>query len=348
MQTLFFPFYPNNPYQPNLVRELSALGYMVDGQNEISPRALFKSLCRGYKIYHLHWTDPYIMSERLPISILKSSFFIVFLILIKLKGSRLVWTIHNFGKHEKSQQRFELFVHRIIAKLSNGIIAHSKFAKRIVTEKYSVEKQPDKIHVIPHGSYIGNYPETTTHEQARRANNITEEKVAFLFLGQIRQYKGVHELMESFAQVSSEKEMLIVAGRPFDQQLEENLAQLANRSTNIQFHPGFVAEEKIQGYMEAADAVVFPFKDILTSGSILLAMSFGKAIIVPKLESLEEIIAVGGAICFDPEDPDGLKSALKAALTSDLEGLGQINLNAAQLLSWDQIARQTADVYATA
>ncbi len=100
--------------------------------------------------------------------------------------------------------------------------------------------------------------------------------------------------------------------------------------------------------MEAADAVVFPFKDILTSGSIFLAMSFGKAIIVPKLESLEEIIAVGGAICFDPEDPDGLKSALKTALTSDLEGLGQINLNAAKLLSWDKIARQTADVYATA
>ncbi len=348
MKALLFPFYPNNPYQPNLVRELTALDCTVDGQSAISPLALLKSLCRGYNIYHLHWTDPYILSEKLPVSIIKSAVFVVFLLLLKLKGSRLVWTIHNFGKHEKNQQGFELFIHRIIAKLADGIIAHSKVAKKIVTEKYRLANSAAKIHIIPHGNYLGNYPDDLSRTQARAAQQLTDDNIAFLFLGQIRQYKGVPELISAFTKISPDNGRLIIAGRPFDLQTETELDRLVKQSDDIQFQPGFVPNEMVQQYMKAGDVVVFPFRDILTSGSILLAMSFGKAIIVPALESLEEIIAVGGAITFAPDDPLGLEAALSTALESDLEQLGQRNLEAAKDLSWDRIAQQTAEVYAAA
>ena len=171
------------------------------------------------------------------------------------------------------------------------------------------------------------------------------DRKVFLFLGQIRPYKGIPELLDAFTRIAGEREILIVAGNAEDRQIHDNLTKRSEGTTSIRYFPGFVPDEKIQEYMHAADVVVFPFRDILTSGSILLAMSFGKAIIIPELESLEEIIEIGGAITFPPGLSNGLEKAIKKALLSALDELGIINLSAAKALSWETIAEQTASTY---
>ena len=43
----------------------------------------------------------------------------------------------------------------------------------------------------------------------------------------------------------------------------------------------FVPDGEVQHYLLAADAVVLPFKEILTSGSAMLALSFGRPVVAP-------------------------------------------------------------------
>jgi glycosyltransferase involved in cell wall biosynthesis len=225
------------------------------------------------------------------------------------------------------------------------MIVHSHYAQEKTVETYRLGRNAKKIRVIPHGNYIGNYPNTLTNEQARNKLGVSYEKKVFLFLGQIRSYKGLPELIAAFSKISKGSELLILAGKPLDEQIETEIAEMTKGRKDIIYSPEFVSDEDIQIYMKAADVVVFPFRDIFTSGSVLLAMSFSKALIIPDLESLEEIKRVGGVIIYNPDDWSGLEKALFEALTDELVKKGLLNFNEAQRLSWDSIAEETFELY---
>lgn len=62
----------------------------------------------------------------------------------------------------------------------------------------------------------------------------------------------------------------------------------------------------LKDYMKAADVMVLPYRDIINSGSAILGMSFGKAIIAPHLGCIPEILKSEGGILYDPNDKNGL------------------------------------------
>ena len=45
----------------------------------------------------------------------------------------------------------------------------------------------------------------------------------------------------------------------------------------------YIPDAELQVWLRAADVVVLPFRDILTSGSAILALSFGRAVVAPAL-----------------------------------------------------------------
>ena len=116
---------------------------------------------------------------------------------------------------------------------------------------------------------------------------------------------------------------------------------------NIKFMPGFIPDDQIQVYMNASDAVILPYRDILTSGAAILAMSFGRACIAPRLGCINDILDEHGAFLYDPDATDGLVRALKSAVASgrDLSRMGAYNRYLAKQWDWERIAQRTLDVY---
>jgi glycosyltransferase involved in cell wall biosynthesis len=113
----------------------------------------------------------------------------------------------------------------------------------------------------------------------------------------------------------------------------------------IRIFPCFIPDKDVQLYMNAADAVVLPFQDVLTSGSALLAMSFGKALILPRRGSLTEIVDNQGGLFYDPKEKAGMYKALQQALTADFSTMGKHNYEEVKRFSWDKIAQKTYEVY---
>ncbi|WP_242482112.1 glycosyltransferase, partial [Trichormus variabilis] len=72
--------------------------------------------------------------------------------------------------------------------------------------------------------------------------------------------------------------------------MTDMLLQKIDNEPNIKFIPGFVPSEKLQIYLNACDVVVFPYRDILTSGAVMLAMSFGRACIAPRKGCIAEVL----------------------------------------------------------
>jgi glycosyltransferase involved in cell wall biosynthesis len=99
--------------------------------------------------------------------------------------------------------------------------------------------------------------------------------------------------------------------------------------------------------MNAADVVVLPYRDIFTSGAALLAMSFGKAIVAPRIGCMAELLRSEGAYLYDKDDPRGLTKAISQATREQqrLPMMGLYNLQQAQALNWTEMARCTAAGY---
>jgi glycosyltransferase involved in cell wall biosynthesis len=90
---------------------------------------------------------------------------------------------------------------------------------------------------------------------------------------------------------------------------------------------------------------VLPFRDILTSGSAILALSHGRPVIAPALGCLPETLPADATILYDPTAPDALANAIEAAVAGDLAAMGSRARAFADTLDWKPIAAATADLY---
>jgi glycosyltransferase involved in cell wall biosynthesis len=176
---------------------------------------------------------------------------------------------------------------------------------------------------------------------------LTSEDLSFLFIGNIRPYKGVLELIEAFQKFSPTGARLVIAGRPVNQETGTELERRIAEDERIQLHLRFIADEEMQVFLNACDVVVFPYRKILTSGAVILAMSFGRACIAPAMGCITEVLDERGAILYDADRPDGLREALSRAVVNRdrLKEMGAHNLARAAAWSRDRVAGQTAGVY---
>lgn len=347
---LFAPAFQANPYQSLLADALAPLGVEVTFAR--SPRRDPIPLLRQWQIHgrpgvvHLHWTHPYLGGEREPGRIAAGSF-VGQLRLLRGMGVRIVWTVHNLAGHDGPRATREMQVHRRIVDSSHAVICHCEAAADAVTESYGLSASARrKLHVIPHGSYIGGYPDSIGRDDARARLGLPKDARVFLFTGSLRGYKGLDDLVSAFRSLPDADARLLIAGAAGrDWSIVSELQAAAASDPRITIHASFVEPDELQVFLNAADAVVLPFRDILTSGSAILAMGFGKPVIAPRLGCLPETIPVDAGILYDPAAPVALAEALRDALRADLATMGACARTRAAQLDWSRIAAATSELY---
>jgi len=172
-------------------------------------------------------------------------------------------------------------------------------------------------------------------------------EMVFLFLGLVRAYKGVPALIETFRSLPYDDLHLLIAGEPVSKKLWQDIERKAGDCSQVQLHPKFISPEEIQVYMNAADIVVFPYTKTLTTGALLLAMSFGRACIAPKMGAVQDTLDDKGGFLYDLAAPNGLRDSMERAVRSrwQLEDMGRHNRRRAESWDWDDIAYRTSHVY---
>ena len=347
MRVVVIPHY-NNPYQDELAKALAKHSVTTHYAEVFPLFSIIKASRKYWKpdVVHVHWTDCLLMGSSKLISLIRSTTFILEIMLIKLLRIRLVWTIHNIVSHESPYPSLELFYNRLLARFADTIFVHSQFVMDEVIRKYKIRR--DAITIIPHGNYINCYPNVISRDAAREKLGITPDIVLFLFLGLIRPYKGVMDLVDAFEQIDNKRAHLIIAGRPLDEEIARQITTRCHGMNTITTRLEMVPDEEVQVYMNAADVVVFPYKRILTSGALLLAMSFGKAIIAPAIGFIPDVLDEKGSIIYSPPETAALRDAMARAVipTPDkLAEMGHHNFILAQKCDWEDIAKVTLEIY---
>jgi beta-1,4-mannosyltransferase len=261
---------------------------------------------------HLHWPSfGYSESGSRLRATLWFARFVALLLLARAKGAQIAWTAHNLLPHDRcSIPSLDVLGRHIVIQLSRLILVHGPGPSAALQARF--QRVRGKLVSIPHGNWIGYYPSDISREKARQRLGIPSEQPLFLFIGLCKPYKNLHELVSAFRE-SDLNASLLIAGKFPDTAYRSRIGFLSESDARIHIREGFIPNDEMQLYLRACDYVVVPYREILTSGTAMLALSFGRPLISADFGFLKDVISEDTGVLFPHDSPNGLKSALAVA-----------------------------------
>lgn len=347
MKVLVFPRDPN-PYQELLYAEAATLGAEVAYLGKVTrvgslnllllPLELAVRRMGGARIVHLHWVWAFLVpgADRFPVLRRASwGWFKLCLRITRLLGLRLAWTAHNVLPHSPVFPD-DIAARRRLVSQCDVVFGHSSWTLSGLTEIGAV---PRRWAMIRHPPFEHAGPVSPTSRPSR-TNGIRE----LLFFGKVFEYKGVPDLLEALAQLpGSHRVHLTVAGQCSDAGLRARIEASAREAGNrVSLRLRHIPDSDIEQLMRQADVVVLPFRRITTSGSALLALSYGKPLVIPALPALADL-PDAAAFRYD-RSVEGLAATLQSVSAADDGLLARMSVAALAYCSettWSQAASTT-------
>ncbi|MFH1403620.1 MAG: glycosyltransferase [Candidatus Altiarchaeota archaeon] len=344
-----------NPYNRLLNDSLAREGVEVVEYNYVFSSyisAPISAYLRNYRpdVMHFHWVYTFFVAlsrGKRRISRVKSFIFLSQVFLLRILGVRIFWTVHDLTTYEVDQdnkERVECFLRRVFSRLCDRIIVHNPSAMETVEELYGLGGR-GRIRVIPHGNYIGYYGDDVSRGEARRRIGVEGSGIVFLYFGSIKPYKGVPELVEAFRRMDAPGTRLLIVGEDYTRWVVDEVKERVGDDDRIKTVFRRVRNDEVQLYMNASDVVVLPFKETLTSGSLILAASFRKPVITPAMGYVSDMLGDDGCILYDPSDSEGLLDGMIRSLEADLNAMGERNYQRVREYGWDRVGKETAREY---
>lgn len=348
MKIMVFPREDQNPYQQLLYGEMEQLGTRVSYLGRLTPSRSVNLLLLplevavrrvgGARLAHLHWVYGFGFpgAERFPVlRWLAQAWFTVWLRIIGLLGVHLVWTAHNVLPHAPVFAD-DIAARRALVAASDLVLAHSQSALDGLAVLGAV---PRKSAVIPHGPLAPVLPAASLP-----VPGFSGGPRHILFFGKILDYKGVEDLLAAFADVpAATAATLTVAGQCEDPAMRARLRALAQADgERVTLRLERIADQDVAPLLASADVVALPYRKVTTSGSAMLALAYGRPLIVPELDAFAHLPREA-IVSYDGTRP-GLTSALVQAADVRSTALAAMAASAyayAAALSWSEIAAKT-------
>ncbi len=223
-------------------------------------------------------------------------------------------------------------------------IVHNELSERqLVARGLSAER----LHRVAHG-LLSSPGEASAEVTAR-----TDGRLHFLQFGKLKDYKGVDVLLNALGRLTAEQRdrcRVSIVGRPY---LEtEPLLDLMARhrlQSCVELRLDFVSDAEMAALFDDADALVFPYRGIDTSGVLMAAIARGIPVVASDIGCFAEMLTDGeeGRLVM-PDDPKALAAAL-IDLIEDPQKVRAMRTNMLALQrripSWRSIAQSTTQVY---
>jgi len=270
-----------------------------------------------------------------------------FLRFCRLLGIKIVYTVHNVLPQDNGVRRKKAFAR--IYRLPDLFICHGAAAKKQLIREFGVDA--GKIRTIPHGPLFAEGREISRAE-ARATLGFEQDGVILLSLGVISPYKGTDWLLDAWHRVGRKHQARLVIAGTGDPRLLAEIEQKVQRlgmGKSVHLHLSFIPVELLANFYQAADVLVYPYREVTTSGALTTGIGYGKAIVATRLPAFEELLRQGeSALMVDYGDVDGLAVALEEVISDGTlrsrlaEGAVAVGR---EWSSWAAIAEQTRACY---
>jgi glycosyltransferase involved in cell wall biosynthesis len=326
----------NNKFNELLSDSIENKGWEV---KQFTKRDLIK--LKKNDVLHFHWPSFYYRGSSVLTTVIKSILYVLMICFARLRGAKLFWTVHNIWPHNSGKTRFDYWMRKILVQNCSKLIVMGKPLISEICSTFGIDSS--RIEVIPHGHYKGVYQGKGVNIRSRFG--IPEDSYVYAFFGQVSPYKGVDDLLEAFKDLDSEQAHLLIAGKKVK---DYDLGDEFLKSGHIHTHFHFIEDDEYSDYFDAVDSIILPYKQIATSGSAILALTFCKPVVAPRIGLLEEYLPEDCAVLYEPSDPDGLLKAMnmiRLKQSEFQEGSGFVK--ALERLDWPVIAQRTLTLYSS-
>lgn len=278
----------SNPYTSLLYTPMQRAGHSV-----VEYRLDRVALSR-WDVVHVHWPES-VFNHTLFEAWTTTESLLLALSAARRKGAKVLWTVHNLRAHERRHEAAEARFRERYFDLVDGVVALSEAGLDAARATYP-RLRDVRAWIVPHPHYRGRYPDAVTRSEARRALGLSESTRVLLNFGRVFEYKNLPALFAAVKQAPAQDWTVLVAGRPRSAELAAELRQAAQADARIHLDFDFIDEGNVQNYFRAADLVVLPYREILNSGTALLALSFDRPVLLPETGAGAELVRrVGGS-----------------------------------------------------
>jgi beta-1,4-mannosyltransferase len=313
LQTVPRPHERTNPFITQLAQSLPR-------EVEIEWFSWRAALTSRYDVVHAHWPELALRAPNPLRRLAQRVLFTLWLARLHLRRTPVVRTLHNVDPHESGsrveRRLVRLFDARTTAWLRLNDLTPTPPGEYAVT--------------IPHGHYIDWF--AGRHLPAPQPGRL-------VYFGLIRRYKGVPELLQAFGEMRDDDLTLRIVGRSEDEAVRRQIAEAEATDRRISSMVDYVDDATLTREVGAAQLVVLPFRRLLNSGSLLLALSLGRPVLVPAGATAAELATEVGqdwVLRYDsPLTGETLADSLRRAQTA-LDSAAPPDLSER---NWDRIGK---------
>lgn len=345
---LVFPFWTDNPYLNQLYLAPLTQGVTLTRVSVFEGFLAELAALGGDDLIHLHWTGPIVQRGETEDEGRSRRFAFQAAVDAAIeRGARLIWTVHNTFPHEMRYREEELELIEFLNDRAATIHVLSPSTAAVVRQEYTLDEA--KIVSVPHSSYWGVYDQTVERARARSELGLTDDDISLVFVGQMRPYKGIDELLATIGLLTQrdERYILIMAGKTSDDDARA-IAELVPAHARVRREHRFIPDEEVPRWLRAGDVAVLPYRNVLNSGSIFLAATFGLPVVVPDQPSLRSDFATEPWVCFATGDdrPLALADAVEEAVGRSAAASESAVRWARSYTPWEMSRRFADDVLA--
>jgi glycosyltransferase involved in cell wall biosynthesis len=270
--------------------------------------------------------------------------------IIRLLGIKLVYTVHNVLPQDGTGG---VAAYRRVYRLADRFICHDPVAAHRMLREFNVPSA--RVSTIPHGPLFENEC-AADGTMARKRLGFAVDECIVLCQGILRPYKGVSFLLRAWRVVCKQEKTtrLAIVGlgdAGMLQGVRDEVRDLGIEG-RVLLDFRFVSVQEMADYYTSADVVVYPYREITTSGALLTGVVHAKAIVASRLPAFEEILRHGdNALLVRYGDVNALVAAL-LQLIRDPALRRELGDHLAEQQSaiprWNEIADRTAECYRAA
>jgi beta-1,4-mannosyltransferase len=342
----FTPYYTGNPFQSVLYGGFTEQGLVAAPTFRAGD---LRAATRHWPadlplVVHLHWLNQVLAKAQTDQQANEAvGQHTELLDLLKARGARLVWTVHNALPHDTQFERQEVRLRQEVIERTDLVHIMSSRTPQLVSEWYTLP--PERTYQCDHPGYQGVYPDWVRRADARRRLRVPDDAVALLLTGALKPYKGLTDLFQAVDQVSRERPgsiVLLVAGKPDDADETRDFIARAAAHPAVRLLPGSIPDADIQVLMRACDIVAMPYRRSLNSGVLALALTYGRPVLLPANAGSVPLVDDGAAVIYEPDGVEALAEAVRSCLDVDLESAARAAAAAGARIDRANITRKFA------
>jgi beta-1,4-mannosyltransferase len=332
----------NNPYQALLKAALERAGvtFVPGGRLDVD-----FARTADLEVVHLHWLEQFLQGGERPglewlLAPARAARIAAALWVLRRRGVRVVWTLHNLGSHERRHRVAEWLLRVLVGRLAHAVTVHSRYAARRARRVFG---RRTEVHLALHSNYIGVYPrERRRRATVRRSLGLPEDAYVYLAFGHVRPYKRMDDLVTCFRSLPDADARLVVAGAVRDPEMADWLERQALEDSRVVVHEGPVDDGLVSAFHIAADAAVLNYRDVVSSGVLMLAFSYGLPVVAPSATTATEIAESPAVEAFEPGELAGALARMRAG---DQPTRRRAALAVAEECTWERMAEAVLSAY---